>query len=266
MPLNFEVKGKTALVTGGSRGLGLYAVQGLLKGGAKTVYITARKASQCKETEDELNKLGLGKVVALPGDITNRDRLKEIIEEIGRRENGKLDIVIANAGATWGAPFDEHPDEAIQKVLHLNVRSVFATVQLAAPLLEKAGTPTDPSRVITVGSVAGFLPHSESGTFGYLASKAAVHHLTKSLSATLGPRNITVNAIAPGFFPSKMANGLLEKLGKEDMMKNNPRQRLGEPEDIEGLILFLCSPAASYINGAIIVIDGGARNASKAKF
>lgn len=171
-----------------------------------------------------------------------------------------VDILLANAGATWGAPFDSHPDDAFAKVMDLNVKSVFNTIRLFAPLLQKGATAEDPSRVVITGSVAGIGVGTlgENGTYGYSASKAAVLHLARNLALELGPRHVTVNSIAPGFFPSKMANGLLEATGGIDSFaKANPLGRLGRAEDIAGTVVFLTSRAGAYINGETVVIDGG---------
>lgn len=178
-----------------------------------------------------------------------------------------MDVLFANAGATWGAPFDSHPDAAFQKVLDLNVRAVFNTIREFTPLLTAAGRKgeggriEDPSRVIVTGSVAGIGVGTlgQHGTYGYSASKAAVMHLAKNLALELGPRGITVNAIAPGFFPSKMANGLLEIAGGQGKIaKANPMGRLGRPEDIAGAVVYLASRAAAHVNGVVLPIDGGA--------
>lgn len=187
--------------------------------------------------------------------------IERLVTEVKKHESN-LDILIANAGATWGGPFEPTPDSSSQKVLDLNVRGVFNTIRLFTPMLAAAGTPQDPSRVVIVSSVAGtHVAHvGEHGTIMYSASKAAAHHMARNLAVELGPRNITTNTVAPGFFPSKLANGLIEILGgEEELVRSNPRGRLGEPEDIAGVMLFLCSKAANYVNGEYISVDGGAR-------
>jgi len=181
------------------------------------------------------------------------------VNEVGKTTD-HVDILFANAGATWGESFDTHPDSAFAKVMDLNVKSVFNTIRLFAPLLQKNGTTQDPSRVIITASVAGIGVGTlgKQATFGYSASKAAVIHLARNLAVELGPRHILVNSIAPGFFPSKMASGLMEMSGGvESLAKKNPSQRLGLPEDIAGLVVFLSSRASSHINGATITVDGG---------
>jgi len=182
-----------------------------------------------------------------------------LVSEVAKTTD-HVDILFANAGATWGAPFDEHPDNAFAKVMDLNVKSVFNTIRLFAPLLQKNATIDDPSRVIITASVAGIGVGTlgKNATFGYSASKAAVIHLAKNLAVELGPRHILTNAIAPGFFPSKMASGLMRLSGgEESLAAKNPSKRLGKPEDIAGLVVFLSSRASSHINGATITVDGG---------
>lgn len=171
-----------------------------------------------------------------------------------------MDILFANAGASWGEAFDTHPDSAFAKVMDLNVKAVFNTIRVFAPLLGKAASAEDPSRVLITASVAGLGIGTlgKQGTYGYSASKAAVLHLGRNLAIELGPRHITVNSIAPGFFPSKMANGLLELSGGADKFaRQNPLGRLGQPEDIAGIVVYLTSRAGAYVNGQTIALDGG---------
>ncbi|KAI1749756.1 hypothetical protein F4782DRAFT_512193 [Xylaria castorea] len=177
------------------------------------------------------------------------------------RHTGHVDILFANAGATWGEPFDTHPESAFSKVMDLNVKAVFMTVQKFAPLLQKRAALEDPSRVIITASTAGLGVGSlgSQATFGYSASKAAVLHLGRNLAVELGPRHILVNSICPGFFPTKMANGLLELTGGlEKHAQSNPTGRLGKPEDIAGVVVYLASRAGAHVNAATIEIDGGA--------
>ena len=192
------------------------------------------------------------------------EEIERLVNEVKKHES-TLDILIANAGATWGGPFEPTPDWSSQKVLDLNVRGVFNLARLFAHMLASSGSAQDPSRIVIVSSTAGTtVPHvGEHGTIMYAASKAAAHHLGRNLAVELGPRNITCNTVAPGFFPSKLANGLIEILGGQDELeRDNPRKRLGEPEDIAGVILFLCSRAGNYVNGEYISVDGGQRFAS----
>lgn len=256
----FRVDGKIVVVTGGSRGLGLTMAEGLLLGGAAKIYVSSRGKEACDKAAAHLNELakskGLkGEAISVAADSSTTDGVNSLLEAVSAKED-KIDILLANAGATWGAPFGEHPEKAFDKVLGLNVKGVFLTIQAFAPLLEKAGSREDPSRVVITGSVAGLRSGLSGGTYGYLASKAAVHHIGKTLAVELGPSNISVNSIAPGFFPTKMSQGLLDVIGDE-MVATNPLGRLGESSDLIGLILFLCSKAGSYVNGAVIPIDGG---------
>ncbi|KAL2110589.1 hypothetical protein VUR80DRAFT_963 [Thermomyces stellatus] len=262
-PSLFSLKGKVAVVTGGSRGLGLHAASALLQAGASKVFITSRKAAACDSAVAALNALpnrAPGAIaISVPADSSTPAGIEHLLSEV-KKHTSHVDILLANAGATWGAPFDKHPDEAFAKVIDLNVKSVFTTVRLFAPLLQAAATHEDPSRVVVTGSTAGLGVGSlgQNATFGYSASKAAVIHLARNLALELGPRHITVNAIAPGFFPSKMANGLLELSGgQEKMAKKNPLGRLGRPEDIAGAIVYLTSRAGAYVNGDTLVLDGG---------
>jgi NAD(P)-dependent dehydrogenase (short-subunit alcohol dehydrogenase family) len=197
--------------------------------------------------------------ISVPADISRVEGVKSLLEQVSKHTD-HVDIVVANAGATWGEHIDTHPDSAMGKVLDLNVRGVYNTIQQFIPMLEKKASIQDPARVIITASIAGLAPGSlgSAGTYGYSASKAAVIHLGRNLAVELGPRHITVNSIAPGFFPSKMSNGLLELAGGADeIAKGNPMQRLGKPEDIAGAVVYLASRAGAHVNGANIVIDGG---------
>ncbi|OJZ89798.1 hypothetical protein ASPFODRAFT_128951 [Aspergillus luchuensis CBS 106.47] len=262
-PTIFSLEGKVALVTGGSRGLGLHTASGLLQSGCSKVYITSRKASACAEAVAALNALPNkpphATAIAVPADNSNMEELDRLVAEVSKTTS-HLDILFANAGATWGEKFDTYPEDKFSKVMDLNVKSVFYTIQKFTPLLTARATQDDPSRVIVTGSTAGITPGSlgPSATFSYSASKAAVLHLVRNLAVDLGPRHILCNAIAPGFFPSKMANGLIKiKGGLEDLERRSPNGRLGRKEDIAGLVVFLASRAASHMNGAVIPIDGG---------
>lgn len=281
----FSLKGKTAVVTGGSRGLGLHAATGLLLAGCTTVIITSRKVDACDQAVQSLKALHpKANIFAIPADLSKPSEVERLAKEVSAATDGKIDILIANAGATWGAPFDSHPDSAFAKVMDLNVRSVFNLIRLTTPMLEKAAKERggeEMSRVITVGSVAGIVigTTGELGTYGYAASKAAVlvcaplcyplkkmttnshewiQHMTKHLAVELGPRRILVNAIAPGFFPTKMADGIIKLGGGEEKLgRENPTGRLGKAEDIVGVVVWLCSNGSSHINGVVIPIDGG---------
>lgn len=198
--------------------------------------------------------------IPVPADSSTLAGIKGLIAEV-RKHTDHVDILLANAGATWGAPLDSHPDEAFAKVMDLNVRGVFNLVRESIPLLEARGTVADPSRILITASVAGLGVGTlgKNGTYGYSASKAAAIHLGRNLAVELGPRHVTVNSICPGFFPSKMTHGLLGKVGGADAVaKTNPMQRLGVPDDIAGVVVYLSSRAGSHVNGAAIPVDGGA--------
>ncbi len=247
----FSVKGKTALVTGGSRGIGLMIARGYVGGGAK-VYISSRKKDVCDEVAAELGKIG--DCVALPADISTEEGVKALASELAKRE-AKLDILVNNAGTNWGAPLADYSDDAFQKVLATNVKAVFNLTRELLPLLKKAGTSDDPARVINIGSIDGLhVPVLE--TYAYSASKAAVHHLTRTLAKQLASDDITVNAVAPGPFQSKMMKETLERFG-DVIVSQVPRGRIGEPEDMAGIAIFLASRAGAYITGAVIPVDGG---------
>lgn len=260
--MKLNVNGKVVAVTGGSRGLGLNCAEVLLKNGAKSIYITSRKEKAVNEAVEYLKQLGKQynpsvKVVGIAADVSNGAGVTKFFDLV-RAQEDQVDILIANAGASWGEKLTKHPESAIDKVLDLNIKGVFLTIQAFYPLLKKAGTKDYSSRVLIMGSVAALQAGSfEGGTYGYLASKAGVTHLGKSLALELGPDNINVNILAPGFFPTKMSNGLLETVG-ERMIKANPKQRLGEQSDIESVVLFFCAKESDYLNGVVIPIDGGA--------
>jgi len=260
----FSLQGKVAVVSGGSRGLGLHAASGLLQFGCSKVFITSRKAKACEEACAALNALpnkAPGAIaISVPADSSKIEEIERLVNEV-KKHTDHVDILFANAGATWGSGFDEHPENAFSKVMDLNVKAVFYTIQKFAPLLQVRATKEDPSRVLVTGSVAGIAIGSvrnPNSTYSYSASKAAVLHLTRNLAVELGPRHVLVNAIAPGFFPSKMASGLIGAVGgTEALAKQNPNGRLGRPEDIAGVVVFLCSRAAGHVNGDTVVVDGG---------
>ncbi|MCZ2108924.1 MAG: glucose 1-dehydrogenase [Dehalococcoidia bacterium] len=247
----FDISGKVALVTGGSRGIGYMIAQGFVEAGAK-VYISARKADACDAAAAELSKLGA--CISIPGDISTEAGARALADAITARED-RLHILVNNAGANWGAPMAEFPDAAFDKVMNTNVKGVFHLTRFLVPALEKAGSHADPARVINIGSIDG-LQAPTLETYAYSASKAAVHQMTRVLAHQLAPKHITVNAIAPGPFESKMMHETLEKFGA-GIIAGCPLKRIGEPEDMAGTAIFLSSKAGSYLTGAVIPVDGG---------
>ena len=247
----FSVEGKIVLVTGGSRGIGLMIARGFVENGAR-VYISSRKAEVCDEVAAELSKLGT--CSALPADLATEAGCNRLGDELASRESA-LHVLVNNAGANWGAPIETFPDSAWDKVLALNLKSVFQLTRRLLPQLEKAASDDDPARVINVGSIDG-LQVPDLDTFSYSASKAAVHQLTRVLAKKLAPRRITVNAIAPGPFESKMMEQTLRNFG-ELIVKSCPLGRIGTPEDMAGVAIYLSSRAGAYLTGAVIPVDGG---------
>ena len=235
-----------------------------MQAGCSKIYITSRKAKACDEAVAALNALPNkrpgAKAIAIPADFAKVSEIERFAALVAK-DTDHIDILLANAGATWGAPFETHPDSAFSKVMDLNVKSVFYTVQKLAPLLQKRGTIADPSRIIITASVAGIGIGTlgSNATYGYSVSKAAAIHLSNNLAVELGPRGIVCNAIAPGFYPSKMASGLMEmEGGVESLARATPNRRVGHPEDIAGLVVFLSSRASTHLNGSVIKTDGGA--------
>ncbi|MBU3917638.1 SDR family oxidoreductase [bacterium] len=250
----FSLKGKTALITGGSSGIGLMIAQGFLESGVR-VYISSRKKDVCDQVAKELS--AIGPCVSIPADVSTARGRKTLVDELSEREDN-LSILVNNAGANWGAPIEDYPDEAFDKVMTLNVNSVFSLTRDLLPMLEKSGTTEDPARVINIGSMDGIhVPVAqETGTYAYSASKAAVHHLTRALAVDLASRNITVNAIAPGFFHSKMTKFVLEK-HIDNIIGQCPLNRVGLPAEMAGIAIYLASRAGAYTNGTVIPVDGG---------
>jgi NAD(P)-dependent dehydrogenase (short-subunit alcohol dehydrogenase family) len=246
----FSIEGKTALVTGGSRGIGLMIARGFVEAGAK-VYISSRKADVCAEVAAELSQVG--ECLPLPADLSTEAECRRLAGEVADREES-LDILVNNAGATWGASLDTFDEAAWERVLSLNVKGVFHLTKFLVPLLEKAGTADEPARVINIGSIDG-LHVPAMDTYSYSASKAAVHQLTRHLARRLAP-SITVNAIAPGPFESKMMAATLDAFG-DQIRATAPLRRIGRPDDMAGTAIFLASRAGAYLTGAIIPVDGG---------
>jgi NAD(P)-dependent dehydrogenase (short-subunit alcohol dehydrogenase family) len=247
----FAVKGKTAVVTGGSRGIGLMIARAYVEAGAR-VYISSRKAEVCEQVAEELSRTG--ECVAVPADLSGEQECRRLAAAVADRER-QLHILVNNAGATWGAPLAEYPAPAWDKVLDLNLKAPFFLTRALLPLLEAAATPDDPARVINVGSIDG-LTVPTFPTYAYAASKAGLHHLTRVLARELGPSGITVNAVAPGPFESKMMAQTLREFG-DQIAAASPLGRIGRPDDIAGVALFLAGRAGAYVTGAVIPVDGG---------
>ena len=247
----FDIAGKVALVTGGSRGIGEMIAEGFVANGVKT-YISARKADACDATAARLS--GTGECFSIPADLSSAEGIAALVDEIKGRED-KLDILVNNAGAAWGEPIETFPESAWDKVMTINVKSPFFLTQALLPLLENAASADDPARVIMVGSIDG-ININMMPTFAYGPSKAAVHHLARTLAAHLAPRNITANAIAPGLFPSQMTAKVIERMG-EQIAQGTPLKRHGRPEDMAGVAIYLASKAASFVTGIVIPVDGG---------
>ena len=255
----FSIEGKIALVTGGSRGIGEMIAAGFLANGAK-VYISSRKAEVCDETANRLQEQYGGECISLPADLSNLNGIESLVDSLPDGE--KLDILVNNAGASWGEPIDEYSEKGWDKVMDTNVKGVFFLTQKLLPLLRSSATAEDPSRVINIGSIDG-IKTGLFDAFSYGPSKAALHHLTRVLAASLVKENIIVNAIAPGPFPTWMLStgvgggGDLD-INWDEVGNSNPRGRVGTPEDIAGLAIFLCSRAGAYTVGETITCDGGA--------
>lgn len=247
----FSIDGKTALVTGGSRGIGLMIARGFVEAGAR-VYISSRKADVCEQVAAELSEVGT--CIALPADLSTEEECNRLAAEVASRED-QLDILVNNAGANWGEAIETFPASAWDKVLDLNVKAVFYLTRALLPQLRAAASHEDPARVINIGSIDGLRPPMLD-TFSYSASKAAVHHLTRVLARKLAPDRITVNAIAPGPFESKMMAATLEAFG-DLIVSSCPLGRIGEPSDMAGTAIYLASKAASYVTGVVLPVDGG---------
>lgn len=248
----FDLRGQTALVTGGSRGLGLQLAQALGEAGAR-VLITARKAEELEQATADLQARGIdARWVA--ADCGREEDIQRLVQET-RQRMGDIDILVNNAGATWGAPAETHPVAAWDKVMNLNVRGYFLLSQSVG---RQCMIPRRSGRIINVASIAGLGGNPpEMKTLAYNTSKGAVINFTRALAAEWGPYSITVNAICPGFFPSKMTAGTLEALGVERLKAHAPLQRLGDDEDLKGLCLLYASAAGKHITGQWLAVDGG---------
>ena len=250
----FSLAGKVALVTGGSRGIGRMIAEGFVRSGAK-VYITSRTRDACDAVAAELSSRGVCE--SLPANISTSEGRAALVAGITAREE-RLDVLVNNAGTTWGASYEDYPEAGFQKVMQLNVTALFFVTRDLTSLLARAGRPDDPARVINIGSMDGIhvptiLPAT---TFAYSASKAAVHHLTRTLAIELAAHQITVNAIAPGYFESKMTAQALRE-HRDAIEDACPLKRIGRPEEMAGVAIYLASRAGAYTNGAVIPVDGG---------
>jgi NAD(P)-dependent dehydrogenase (short-subunit alcohol dehydrogenase family) len=256
MDLNslFNLEGRTALVTGGSRGIGAMIVEGYLAAGARRIYISARKVDQ---VEAAVARFG-DKVVGIPMDISTVEGCRALAAEISAREE-KLDILVNNAGAAWGEAYESFPESGWDRVMDLNVKSLFFLTQALTPKLKAAASFERPAKVINIASIDG-MKINPWETYSYQASKAAVIHLTRRLAAELARQNILVSGIAPGAFQSDM-NKAARDFG-DTVGKNIPFPRIGSPEDMAGLAIFLAARSGDYIVGETIACDGGIVNAS----
>ena len=246
----FDISGRVAIVTGGSRGIGKMIATEFVRRGVRT-YITSRKADQCNETAAELS--AFGECVSIPHDLSNLEEIKSFVNEMSERED-KIDILINNAGASWGAPFDEFPESGWDKVMDINVKSLFFLTQQLATMMRASATPEQPAKVINIASTDG-LSNARIETYSYSASKAAVIHLTRRLANRLAEDNIRVNAIAPGAFASNM--NIWARDNPEGVAPRIPAKRIGKPDDIAGTAVYMCSRAGDFLLGATIPLDGG---------
>ena len=257
----FSVDGKTALVTGGATGIGLMISTALAAAGAR-VLIASRKADVCAAAAARINAAGHpGRAEGFAGDVGSEAAIDALAAEVHARSD-RLDILVNNAGISWGEPYESFPHAQWERVFNINVAGLFTLTRTLTPLLRQSAADENPARIINIGSVMGTVPVAE-GAYSYTMSKAAVHHLTRVLASELARDRITVNALAPGPFPSKMtafATGTEE--GAAKVGTNVPLGRIGRPDDIAGAILFLCGQGGSYVSGAILPLDGGMSAAS----
>ena len=248
----FDLTGRCALITGGSRGLGLQIAEALGEMGAR-VAISARKAPELEEAKSHLSKMGV-ETLTVVNDLQNTDSVKPMVEQV-LKAFGRIDILVNNAGAAWGAPAEDHPLDAWNKVLNLNLTAVFLLSQTVGKL---AMIPRKYGKIVNIASIAG-LVGTEPGfmpTIAYNSSKGAVVNFTRSLAAEWARYNVTVNAIAPGVFPSKMSQVMIDR-SERYILEQTPMKRLGGPEDLKGVAVLLASDASAYITGQTIAVDGG---------
>jgi NAD(P)-dependent dehydrogenase (short-subunit alcohol dehydrogenase family) len=247
----FSVRGKVALVTGGSRGIGEMIARAYVENSAKA-YITSRNADACDALARELSHHG--ECISIPADLSRMQEVERLAAEMQRREK-RLDILVNNAGASWGDEFEAFPESGWDKVMDLNVKSVFFLTQRLLKLLEAAGRDDEFARVINIGSIDG-MHVSGIETYSYAASKAGVLHLTRMMAKYLAKKHIAVNAIAPGYFPTKMTAAISEGISQV-VLQQTPMSRVGRPEDMAGVALYLSSRASGFVCGATIAVDGG---------
>ena len=248
----FDLSGKTALVTGGSRGLGLQMAEALGEAGAK-IMLTSRKAADLEESAAHLQDKGIdARWVA--ADASQPAEIARVADEAMQRL-GQVDILVNNAGATWGAPMEDYPLDAWDKVMNLNIRSIFLMSQAVG---KASMVPRRSGRIINIASIAGLAGNPpEMRMVAYNTSKGAVVNFTRTLAGEWGRYGITVNALAPGFFPSRMTKGVLQEFGADNMAKRAPLQRLGDDDDLKGATLLFASAAGKHITGQILAVDGG---------
>jgi NAD(P)-dependent dehydrogenase (short-subunit alcohol dehydrogenase family) len=249
----FRLDGRTAIVTGGGRGLGRYMAEALSDAGASVV-LCARKIEPLEEVQKEI-EAGGGRALAVECDVTDPEDVERVVSR-SEEAFGSLDVVVNNSGATWGAPPAQMPLERFDQVLRVNVRGTFLMSQAAGRRMIERGSG---GTIINISSVAGLVGgHPDyMQTVGYNSSKGAIISMTRDLATSWAPHGITVNAIAPGWFPTRMSGGLIERF-EERMLQGIPLHRFGNPEDLKGVVIFLSSPAAAYITGQTLVVDGGA--------
>lgn len=247
----FDLSGKHALVTGGTKGIGMMIARGLLRAGARVV-VSSRTVEACAEAQRLLSEFG--DVLAIPADLSRHDECRRLADLV-EADSEHLDILVNNAGAMWREPLETFPDEAWDTVVDLNLKSPFWLVQALLPALRKAGSAEDPARIVNIGSIAA-IHVAESPNYSYASSKAALHQLTRVLARELGPQHITVNAVAPGPFPSQMMAATLDAVG-DAIAAKAPLRRLGRGDDMAGVAVFLAGRAGSYLTGTVIPVDGG---------